>query len=225
MIDIAITVLYEDNHIIAVNKPAGLLSQPTELEHDSLELRIKAWIKEKYQKPGNVFLGVVHRLDRPVSGIVIFAKTSKALSRLNETIRSQNMQKTYCAFVEGNLKKKQETLEHFLRHDDHFSDVSNKNDREAKPARLQYKTLKDSENAALLEITLETGRYHQIRCQCAVIGHPIIGDLKYGAKKGQKILPKLPPGVIALHHMKLTLIHPITKDLLDIEAPLPPYFL
>lgn len=225
MIDSSIDVLYEDNHIIAINKPAGLLSQPTALENDSLETRIKVWIKEKYKKQGNVFVGVVHRLDRPVSGIVIFAKTSKSLSRLNEMIRSKGMQKLYCALVERSPKKKHDTLDHFLRHDDHYSAVSNQNDKEAKLARLHYKTIKEFDKTTLLEIILETGRYHQIRCQFAAIGHPIVGDFRYGAEKESRFLPNLPLGAIALHHMKLTLLHPVTKALLCIEAPLPSYFL
>lgn len=221
----SLDVLYEDNHIIAVNKPAGLLSQPTDQENDSLETRVKAWIKEKYQKPGNVFVGVVHRLDRPVSGIVIFAKTSKALSRLNELIRSKEMQKIYCALVEGIPSKKKDTLEHFLKHDDHCSFVSNENDKEAKPARLHYQIIKEFNKAALLQIILETGRYHQIRCQCAAVGHPIAGDSRYGAKKDLNLAPNLPQGAIALHHQQLNLTHPVTKALITIEAPLPSYFL
>ncbi|HEV8053006.1 MAG TPA: RNA pseudouridine synthase, partial [Parachlamydiaceae bacterium] len=220
-----IDVLYEDNHIIAVNKPAGLLSQPTDIENDSLEIRVKAWIKEKYQKPGNVFVGVVHRLDKPTSGILIFAKTSKALSRLNQAMRAKEMQKTYCAFVEGNLKKKEGTLDHFLVHGEHSSYVSDRSDKDAKPARLHYETLKENGKSSLLQIVLETGRYHQIRCQFSAIGHPIIGDLRYGAKKDQKFLPQLPPNSVALHHTKMTLIHPVTKAALCIEAPLPHYFL
>lgn len=220
-----IDVLYEDNHIIAVNKPAGLLSQPTDIENDSLEVRVKAWIKEKYQKPGNVFVGVVHRLDKPTSGILIFAKTSKALSRLNDAMRSREMHKTYCTLVEGKLRKKEGTLEHFLVHGEHSSIVADRSNKEAKLARLHYKTLKETANSALLEITLETGRYHQIRCQFAAMGHPVVGDLRYGARKDQKFLPDLPPNSVALHHSKLTLTHPVTKVALCIEAPLPDYFL
>lgn len=220
-----IDILYEDNHLIAVNKPAGLLSQPTDIENDSLEIRVKAWIKEKYKKPGNVFVGVVHRLDKPTSGILVFAKTSKALSRLNDAMRSREMQKTYCAFVEGSLRRKEGTLEHFLVHGDHSSYVSERNDKKAKPARLHYETLRETGNCTLLRVILETGRYHQIRCQFAAIGHPIVGDLRYGAKKDQRFLPQLPPNSVALHHNQLTLIHPVTKVTLCIEAPLPPYFL
>jgi len=209
-------ILYEDNHIIAVNKPAGLLSQPTEQENDSLEIRVKAWIKEKYHKPGNVFVGVIHRLDKPVSGIVLFAKTSKALSRLNDSIRSHKMQKVYMALVEGIPAKKAGTLTHFLKQGDHCSILSNAQDPEAKQAILHYETLKEFQSSALLQVILETGRYHQIRCQCAAMGHPILGDIRYGAK--QRISNR---DAIALHHAKLTFPHPITQEAMHIETAVP----
>lgn len=224
MMNDSIDVLYEDNHLIAINKPAGLLSQPTDVEADSSETRVKAWIKEKYQKPGNVFVGVVHRIDKPVSGVLLFAKTSKAQSRLNQSMRSKEMQKTYYAMIEGTLKEKQGTLNHYLTHGDHCSTLSNQNDKDAKPARLHYKMIKEFRKNALLEVILETGRYHQIRCQFAAIGHPIVGDKRYGAKKEQNILPNLPPNAVALHHIRLSLVHPVTKAVLCIEAPLPEYF-
>lgn len=223
MIEPSIEVLYEDNHLIIVNKPAGLLSQPTEIESDSMETRVKAWIKEKYQKPGNVFAGVIHRLDKPVSGILVLAKTSKALSRLNESMRSKHLQKTYLAFVEGIPQKKQDTLTHYLVHGDHISHISNQKDKEAKIARLQYETIDTHPNSALLQVVLETGRYHQIRCQLAAIRHPVIGDLRYGAQKDQRFLRNLPLNAIALHHFRLRLEHPITKAELHIEAHLPEY--
>jgi 23S rRNA pseudouridine1911/1915/1917 synthase len=211
-------ILYEDNHIIAVNKSAGLLSQPTEQEEDSLETRVKAWIKEKYNKPGNVFVGVIHRLDRPVSGIVLFAKTSKALARLNDSIRSHKMQKVYVALVEGTPKEKKRTLTHFLKQGDHCSLVSDARDPEAKQAILHYEVQKESPATTLLQVVLETGRYHQIRCQCAAIGHPIVGDTRYGAKQRLNSRDK-----IALHHGKLTFPHPVTQTLMTIETP-PPNF-
>jgi 23S rRNA pseudouridine1911/1915/1917 synthase len=217
----SIDVLYEDNHLIIVNKPAGLLSQPTDIESDSVEVRVKAWLKEKYQKPGNVFAGVIHRLDKPVSGILVLAKTSKALSRLNESMRSRDMKKTYCALVEGSLPKKPGTLTHYLKHGDHCSLISNQNDKEAKLARLHYESIKEIERKTLVHIVLETGRYHQIRCQFAATGHPVVGDLRYGGKKG---LVNLPANAIALHHMHLSLIHPVTKATLEIDAPFPAYF-
>lgn len=224
MKDEQVEVLYEDNHLIAVNKPAGLLTQPTDLVNDSLEVRVKAWIKEKYNKPGNVFLGVIHRLDKPVSGIVIFAKTSKALSRLNASIREREMVKTYYALVEGVPHKKEGTLEHYLKHDDYAASVCSPKDPSAKVARLHYETLGTVGNAALLKIILETGRYHQIRCQCAAMGCPIVGDAKYGAGKDARAAGTLPSGAIALHHGNLTLAHPVTKETLALAAPLPRYF-
>lgn len=216
-----IDVLYEDNHLIAINKPAGLLSQSTELENDSAETRAQAWLKEKYQKPGNAFAAVVHRLDKPVSGILLIAKTSKALSRMNQTIRSKEMQKTYYAFVEGLLNKKEGTLNHFLIHGDHCSIVSNSNNKEAKQAKLHYKVLEEFSKISVIEVDLETGRYHQIRCQFAATGHPIVGDKRYG---GKNTLLNMPTNVIALHHIRLSFIHPVTKTLINIEAPLPSYF-
>jgi len=200
-----VEVLYEDNHLIAVCKPAGLLTQETAENHESLENQVKAWIKDKYQKPGNVFLGVIHRLDRPVSGIVLFAKTSKALSRLNEAIRSRSMQKTYHALVEGRPAQESATLEHWLIHDDYRAQVCMRAEPDAKKARLHYKTLKRNPDTTLLEVILETGRYHQIRAQCAAIGHPIVGDAKYGSRR------TFAEGAIALHHYQLKLEHPITK--------------
>lgn len=208
-------VLYEDNHILVVSKPAGLLTQPTELENRSVETAAKAWLKEKYHKPGNVFIGIVHRLDKAVSGIVLLAKTSKALSRLNSAIRAKESKKTYCALVEGSPPADQGTLEHFLRHDDYRASISHARDRQAKAARLHYQVVKRLPHAALLHIDLETGRYHQIRAQCAAMGCPIVGDSKYGSAR------HLPEGAIALHHMRLQIAHPVTKQELVFEAPLP----
>ena len=208
-------ILYEDNHILAVDKPAGMLTQPTDLESESLESLAKAWIKEKYQKPGNVFLGVVHRLDRPVSGIVLFAKTSKALSRLNEALRERKFKKTYCALVEGKVTKDQDTLEHYLRHDDYAASVSSKKDPEAKLARLHYEVLTRFEKSTLLKVDLETGRYHQIRAQLSAAGHPIVGDDKYGSRQAAG------GGGIALHHSHLQFIHPVTEESVVIESHLP----
>lgn len=208
-------VLYEDNHLLVVTKPAGLLTQPTDTETYSLENLVKAWIKEKYQKPGNVFLGVVHRLDKPASGIVLFAKTSKALSRLNDMIRSKDAIKVYCALVEGKMPEESGTLVHFLRHDNHRAYVSNRADPEAKYACLHYDDIKSTGNTTLLQIVLETGRYHQIRAQCAAVGCPIVGDVKYGSSRS------LEHGAIALHHFRLQLTHPVTRVPLSFEAPLP----
>jgi len=200
-----IEVLYEDNHLIAVRKPSGLLTQEAEGEKDSLENRIKEWLRITCHKPGQAFIGVVHRLDRPVSGIVLFAKTSKALTRLNDSIRKGEMHKTYRALVEGTLKSSHGTLEHHLRHDDYRSSISVQSDPSAKLARLHYSVLEEQGSFSLVEIHLETGRYHQIRAQFSAIGHPVAGDVKYGARK------PLPDGAIALQHTKLTFIHPVTK--------------
>lgn len=208
-------IIYEDNHLLVVNKPAGLLTQPTNLQEESLETLLKQWLKETYHKPGNAYLGVVHRLDRPVSGIVIFAKTSKALSRLNASIRSREMQKTYCALVEGSLTPKQGTLEHYLKHDDYRAFVSQAKDPEAKLARLHYQVLKAMPGTTLVEIQLETGRYHQIRAQFAALGHPIVGDKKYGSRQ------QWSGNNIALHHFRLEITHPVTKEVMYFEAPLP----
>jgi 23S rRNA pseudouridine1911/1915/1917 synthase len=210
-----IDILYEDNHLIAVNKPAGMLTQPTDRETESLETAVKAWLKEKHQKPGNVFLGVVHRLDRPVSGIILFAKTSKALSRINAAMRERKFNKTYCALVEGRMPEDKGTLENYLRHGDYLSVLAASEDREAKLAKLHYEVLQRFESTTLLKVDLETGRYHQIRVQFAAAGHPIIGDIKYGSRT------MLAGGSIALHHSRLQLIHPVTGQSLVIESPLP----
>jgi len=213
MTTLPLDILYEDNHLIAVNKPAGLLTQPTDQNDTSLEGILKEWIKEKYNKPGKVFLGTIHRLDRPVSGIVLFAKTSKALSRLNASMRSREMHKTYHALVEGKPPKEKDTLEHHLRHDDYRAEVCRSDHPDAKHAKLHYKILKYNEQTTLLEVVLETGRYHQIRVQCAAMGCPIVGDAKYGSRKS------LPGGIIALHHARLEFIHPVTHVKMCLEAP------
>jgi 23S rRNA pseudouridine1911/1915/1917 synthase len=206
-LDESLDILYEDNHVIAIKKPAGLLTQETPEEYYSLENLCKAWLKAKYGKPGNVFVGVIHRLDRPVSGIVLFAKTSKALCRLNESIRLRQMQKTYIALIQGQLKLKSgtHTLEHYLRHDDFRASICNKSDASSKLARLHYSCLETFKHSSLVEIHLETGRYHQIRAQFAAIGHPVVGDIKYGSAINMS------DDSIALHHAKLQFFHPITK--------------
>jgi 23S rRNA pseudouridine1911/1915/1917 synthase len=206
-------VLYEDNHLLAVIKPAGLLTQPTDTESYSLENLAKAWLKEKYQKPGNVFLGVPHRLDKPASGIVLFAKTSKALSRLNDMIRSRDVIKIYRAWVEGRPPHDSGTLDNFLRHDDYRAYVCMRSDPDAKFARLYYDELCQEGSRTLLQIILETGRYHQIRAQCAAMGCPIVGDQKYGSAAS------LPDGAIALHHFRLEFQHPVTRATVLLEAP------
>lgn len=212
-----INILFEDNHLFILNKPAGLLTQPSGTDQVSLEALAKAWIKEKNQKPGNVFLEAIHRLDKPVSGIVVFAKTSKALSRLNAFMREKSTQKCYYALLEGCPKNLEGTLEHYLVHDDFEARVSTQSNPNAKIARLSYRVLEKRQGKALVEIYLETGRYHQIRAQFSTIGCPIVGDQRYGSKT------TLAEGVIALHHHHLQIPHPITKEILQIKAPLPPY--
>lgn len=208
-----IDVIYEDNHLLVVNKPAGILTQPSGTDQPSLEGQAKAWLKEKYQKQGNVFLEAVHRIDKPVSGIVLFAKTSKALSRLNVVIREKRTSKYYTALVEGIVTEEFAALEHYLVHDDHKAYVTTPKDPQGKMARLHYKVLKRHATTTLLEIKLETGRYHQIRAQLAAIGHPIVGDAKYGSTTKQ------PSGNIALHHTRLEIPHPITGNIHTFEAP------
>ncbi len=211
-------ILYEDNHLIIVNKPSGLATQPTNLEQNSLETLVKEWIKKKYNKPHNVFLGVIHRLDKPVSGIVVFAKTSKALSRLNAAMRSRQMQKTYCALVEGSPKGASEnSLQHYLKQGEHRAEIVSPNDRDAKVAILHYKILQTDQKSgtSLVEIKLETGRYHQIRAQFAAIGCPVVGDRKYGSTKSYL------QEAIALHHTEMQLLHPVTGAHLTIRSPHP----
>lgn len=213
-----IEVLYVDNHLLVLNKPAGLLTQPSGTDQNSLQAEAKAWIKEKYQKPGNVFLEAVHRLDKPVSGIVVFGRTSKALTRLNASIRDKKTQKIYYALVEGMPPAQKGTLEHWIAHDDFRAAVVPKGDPNGKLARLHYEVIQQKNNRSLLKIELETGRYHQIRLQLSAMGCPIIGDKKYGSK----IL--LERDGIALHHGRLQIPHPVTQELLTFEAPIPVIF-
>ncbi len=189
-------VVYCDNHILVVEKPAGLPTQGEEGEK-SLQTEAQAWVKQKYQKKGNVFLHPVHRLDAPVSGLVLFARTSKALSRLNEMMREHKIEKTYTALVEGDLEEKQGTLRHKLLHGEHRALISSK----GKEAILDYKVIKKIKNNTLVEIHLHTGRYHQIRAQFSAIGHPIVGDTKYGAKTS---------GSLQLCSAALSFTHPVT---------------
>jgi 23S rRNA pseudouridine1911/1915/1917 synthase len=210
--------LFEDNHLLVLNKPAGLLTQPSGTEQESLEQQAKAWIKVVYHKPGNVFLEAVHRLDKPVSGVVVFGKTSKALSRLNASMRAKQTRKIYWAWVEGVLSLDEGELKHFLLHDEFHAKVVNKDHPEGKLARLTYRVLQRKNDRTLVEIELATGRYHQIRLQLAALGHPIWGDRKYGGKEQYE------PDAIALHHRSLQLPHPISQAILTFEAPLPPAF-
>ena len=211
-------ILYEDNHIIAVNKTCNEIVQGDKTGDTPLSEIVKAYIKDKYNKPGEVFLGVTHRLDRPTSGVVLFARTSKALTRLNEMFKShEQIIKTYWAIVQGSPKVPEGRLENWLVRNEKLnkSFIAKGEENEAKKAILEYKTLVRGENYSLLEVNLETGRHHQIRCQLAAIGCPIKGDLKYGAKRSN------PDGGICLHARKIEFIHPVKKEPICIIAPVP----
>ncbi|PIT88653.1 MAG: RNA pseudouridine synthase [Candidatus Magasanikbacteria bacterium CG10_big_fil_rev_8_21_14_0_10_36_32] len=180
----SVKVLYEDNHLIAVFKPSGVLVQGDKTGDVCLMDEVKEYLKEKYKKQGNVFLGLLHRLDRPVSGIILFSKTSKGASRLSEQIRNHKIKKEYQALVEGNLKKSKDILINYLLHDEktNKTQVLNKEKTGAQYAELDYEVLEKRKKNTLLKINLKTGRHHQIRIQLSQIGHPIVGDKKYGAK-------------------------------------------
>ncbi|RQE04958.1 RluA family pseudouridine synthase [Prevotella intermedia] len=210
-------VLYEDNHIIVVYKESGEIVQGDKTGDKPLSETIKAWIKEKYAKPGNVFLGVVHRLDRPVSGLVVFAKTSKALSRLNDMFRKGEVKKTYWAMVQTPPAEPEGTLTNWLVRNEK-QNKSYAYDHEvpnAKKAILKYKTVGQTEHYTLLEVNLLTGRHHQIRCQLSAIGCPIKGDLKYGARRSNL------DGSISLLSRTVEFIHPVSKENISVVSPLP----
>lgn len=210
-------VLYEDNHIIVVYKESGEIVQGDKTGDKPLSETIKAWIKEKYAKPGNVFLGVVHRLDRPVSGLVVFAKTSKALSRLNDMFRKGEVKKTYWAMVQTPPAEPEGTLTNWLVRNEkqNKSYAYNHEVPNAKKAILKYKTVGQTEHYTLLEVNLLTGRHHQIRCQLSAIGCPIKGDLKYGARRSN------PDGSISLLSRTVEFIHPVSKEYISVVSPLP----
>ena len=211
------TVVYEDNHIIVVNKTASEIVQADKTGDMPLSETVKQYLKEKYQKPGNVFLGVTHRLDRPVSGLVIFAKTSKALTRLNEMFRAGEVKKTYWAVVKNAPKESEGELVHFLVRNEkqNKSYAYDKEVPNSKKAVLDYRLIGRSENYYLLEVDLKTGRHHQIRCQLAKMGCPIKGDLKYGAQRSN------PDGSICLHARMVKFMHPVSKELIELTAPVP----
>ena len=212
------TVLYEDNHIIAVNKTCNEIVQGDKTGDTPLSETVKAYIKDKYNKPGEVFLGVTHRLDRPTSGVVLFARTSKALARLNAMFQSHDqIKKTYWAIVQGAPKQPEARLENWLVRNEpqNKTYIAKQGAKDAKQAILSYKTLAKGEHYTLLEVNLETGRHHQIRCQLAAIGCPVKGDLKYGAKRSN------PDGGICLHARKIEFIHPVSKENICITAPYP----
>ena len=207
-------VVFCDNHLLVAVKPCGLPTQPSPEGGDSLEGYAKEWVKRTYNKPGNVFLHALHRLDKPVSGLVLFARTSKALSRLNEQQRDMEIQRMYAAEVEGILPAKEGQLDHYLIHGDHRAIVAQEGDKDAKHARLTYLVSQFKEHTTVVRIELETGRYHQIRVQFSATGHPIVGDKRYGAKEDEE-------KAIHLHCMQLGLKHPVTKEVLQFQSPAP----
>jgi 23S rRNA pseudouridine1911/1915/1917 synthase len=209
-------VLYEDNHLLAVNKPALLPTMGVADDKASLLTVAKEYIKCKYEKPGNVYLGIVSRLDAPVTGVVLLARTSKAAARLSEAFRSREVRKVYLAVIAGEPAASSATLEHYLRKDERHRKVhaTHEHAADAQLARLRYEVLASVNSMSLLQIELLTGRKHQIRVQLAKIGHAIVGDRKYGSVAGH-------PSGIALHARRLELHHPVRDELLSIEAPLP----
>lgn len=210
-------ILYEDNHILIINKNVGQLVQGDKTGDKSLLELLKSFIKERDQKPGNVFLGLVHRIDRPTSGLVIYAKTSKALSRLTQMIKNREIKKTYWAIVPKEIIPQSQTLTHYLKKNEKNNKaiVYNGETNGAKKAILNYQIIKTLDNYMLLEIDLQTGRHHQIRAQLSKIGVPIKGDLKYGAPRSN------PDGGISLHARSLEFIHPVSKEQIKITAPTP----
>ena len=211
------TVLYEDNHLIVVNKTCSEIVQGDKTGDTPLSETVKQWLKEKYDKPGNVFAGVIHRLDRPVSGLVVFAKTSKALERMNDLFRKGEVKKTYWAIVKARPPQTGAELVNYLVRNEkqNKSYASDTEKPGSQKAILSYQLIARSERYFLLEIDLKTGRHHQIRCQLAKIGCPIKGDLKYGFDRSN------PDGGISLHARRIGFIHPVSKELLTITAPVP----
>ena len=210
-------VVYEDNHIIIVYKESGEIVQGDKTGDTPLSELVKAYIKEKYAKPGLVFLGVVHRLDRPVSGLVMFARTSKALGRLNNMFRDGEVHKTYWAVVQNKPEEEEGTLEHWLvrNEEKNKSFAYSREVPRSKKAILKYRLIGQSERYYLLEVNLLTGRHHQIRCQLAALGCPIKGDLKYGARRSN------PDGSISLLSHRVEFVHPVSKETIVVESPLP----
>jgi len=210
-------VLYEDNHIIIINKAASEIVQGDKTGDKPMSEKVKEYLKHKYNKPGNVFCGVTHRLDRPTSGIVIFAKTSKALSRLNKMFREDEVEKVYWAIVQNRPPKESDTLTHYTVKNEKInkSMAYDSEKPNTKKAILHYSLIAQSDNYFLLEINLETGRHHQIRTQLSKIGCPIKGDLKYGAKRSNR------DGSISLHARGVSFVHPVSQKKIDVVAPVP----
>ena len=211
-----IKVIFEDNHLLVVEKPVNILSQGDDTNDKDMVNLLKQYVKEKYNKPGNVYIGLVHRLDRPVGGIMVFAKTSKAASRLSDQVRTKTFKKTYRAVIHGDMNKKEDTLKDYLYKNKKTNMVSvvNKDHKEAKNAELSYKTLDRKDGFSLVEIDLKTGRPHQIRVQMSHNNNPLYGDQKYNknSKVGQQL---------ALFAKKLEFYHPTTKELMSFELELP----
>jgi 23S rRNA pseudouridine1911/1915/1917 synthase len=207
-------ILFEDNHIIAVNKKISDIVQGDKTGDEPLSEKVKSYIKKKYDKPGAVYLGVTHRLDRPVSGALLFARTSKALTRLNEMFLQKEIKKTYWAIVKEKPEKDADTINHYLVRDQkkNKSFAYNKEMKNSKLASLSYKIVASSDNYYLLEVDLHTGRHHQIRSQLAKIGCPIKGDLKYGFPRSN------PDGGISLHSRRIEFIHPVKKEKISVVA-------
>lgn len=210
-------ILFEDNHLIAINKTNNLLVQVDTTGDEALEDMVKGYLKEKYNKPGSVYLGVCHRIDRPVSGLVLFAKTSKALARLNKMFQSKDVKKTYWAMVKNRPNPSEGTLVHYIERNSkkNKSVAHNKEVPNSKRGELSYQLIKSSDNYHLVEIDLKTGRHHQIRAQLSKIGCPIKGDLKYGFDRSN------PDGGISLHSRSISFNHPVTKEEITIIAPVP----
>ena len=211
-------IVYEDNHLIIVNKACGEIVQGDRTGDEPLVETLKQWIKEKYQKPGNVFCGVIHRIDRPTSGLVVFARTSKGLSRMNELFRKGEVHKTYWAIVQNRPPKQTDTLTHWLvaHEKGNRTEVFDAPKEGAQKAVLKYRVIVEGERYHLLEVELLTGRKHQIRAQLSHIGCPIKGDLKYGARRSN------PGGGISLQSHRICFQHPVSKLEIDITAPVPP---
>lgn len=211
------TVVYEDNHIIIVNKTASEIVQGDKTGDVPLSETVKQYLKEKYHKPGNVFIGVTHRLDRPVSGLVVFAKTSKALSRLNEMFKNSEVKKTYWAIVKQTPAETEgELVNYLVRNEKQNKSYAYDTEKSgSKKAILHYRLIARSDNYCLLEVDLKTGRHHQIRCQLAKMGCPIKGDLKYGFPRSN------PDGSICLHARRVRFVHPVSKEQIDVVAPVP----
>ncbi len=210
-------VLYEDNHLIIVNKLPSEIVQGDKTGDTPLSEIVKTYIKEKYQKPGNVFTGVIHRIDRPASGAVVFARTGKALTRMNELVKIRELKKIYWAIVQNRPNDHEAELKHYLVRNSqkNKSFAHNKSVTDSKEGILKYKVIGESDNYYLLEIDLKTGRHHQIRAQLAAIGCPIKGDLKYGSPRSNK------DASISLHARSIEFVHPVKKDIVRVTAPPP----